>query len=208
MITLIIAGLCVIVTEIGMLEPELYEAIAYAYPITYPWQICTGVFLHGAPDLPMEVSIGHLVFNLLLVIPFGLMTEKILGSKRFALMSLVMWMVNAITFYIIAIVITPQGERALGAGISGVAFSYGIIGAYSLYVLGKKNFRLLLKQGDFYLLMNIMIAMILMVNPYVAGKSSMIIHIVAILAGLLFAAFYRMEIRDFFQTETTNQERG
>ena len=56
------------------------------------------------------------------------MIEKILGRKRFALMSLVLWVVNAITFYIIAFVITPQGEIAYGAGISGIAFLYGIIG--------------------------------------------------------------------------------
>ena len=69
-----------------------------------------------------------MIFNLLLVLPFGIMIEKILGSKRFALMSLVLWVVNTITFYINAFVITPQGEIAYGAGISGIAFLYGIIG--------------------------------------------------------------------------------
>ena len=38
------------------------------------------------------------------------MIEKILGSKRYALMSLVLWVINAITFYVIAVVITPQGK--------------------------------------------------------------------------------------------------
>ena len=91
--------------------PNTYEAIAYAYPIKYPWQIVTGIFLHGAPNLPLAGSIGHLIFNLLLVIPFGIMIEKILGSKRYALMSLVLWVINAITFYVIAVGITPQGEN-------------------------------------------------------------------------------------------------
>lgn len=195
------AALCVLVTAISMLAPDTYPAFAYAYPIKYPWQICTGIFLHGAPNLPMAGSIGHLVFNLLLVVPFGMMMEKILGSKRFALMTLVIWIVNAVTFYVIAFVVTPQGETAYGAGISGIAFSYGTIGAYALFILGKKNVKRLYKQVSFYLLINILITMFIMVNPYVAGVSSMIVHLVAIVAGIVYAAFYRGAINDFFTSE-------
>ena len=210
-VSVFIAALCVVVTSVSMFFPNTYEAIAYAYPIRYPWQIATGVFLHGAPNLPLAASIGHLIFNLLLVIPFGVMMEKILGSKRFALMSSVLWIVNAITFYIIARVVTPQGETAYGAGISGIAFSYGIIGTYSLFTLGKKNYKAMFKQVSFYLLLNVVIAMIVMVNPYVAGVSSMIVHIVAIVFGSIFAMRYRRIIGDFFGEEdiriTVNLER-
>lgn len=99
---------------------------------------CYWHILHGAPNLPLSGSIGHLIFNVLLVIPFGIMIEKILGSKRFALLSLTLWIVNAITFYIIAFVITPQGETTYGTGISGIAFSYEIIGLYSCSSLEKR----------------------------------------------------------------------
>ncbi|MBQ7344554.1 MAG: rhomboid family intramembrane serine protease [Oscillospiraceae bacterium] len=198
-VSVMIGALCMAVTLVYMLFPDTYQALAYAYPIRYPWQICSGVFLHGSPELPLAGSIGHLVFNLLLILPFGIMAEKILGSKRFALMSMVLWVVNAITFFVIAMVVTPKGETAYGAGISGVAFSYGIIGLYVLWVLGKKDHKRLFKQVSFYLLINIVVAMIVMVNPYVAGVSSMIIHIVAIVFGIVFAAFYRKEIGAFLQ---------
>lgn len=198
-VSLIIAILCITTTIIAILFPNMYETIAYRYPVEYPWQVCTGIFLHGAPNMSMAVCVGHLIFNLLLVIPFGIMIEKILGSKRFALMTLVLWIVNAITFYIIAFVITPEGETASAAGISGIAFSYGIIGLYLLYVLGKKNFKRMFKQVSFYLLINIIIAMIIMVNPYVAGVPSMIIHIVAIVCGIIYAVFYRGAINEFFE---------
>ena len=150
-VSLILAVLCVTVTLISFLFPDTYNAFAHAYPIMYPWQICSGVFLHGSPELTMAGSIGHLIFNLLLVIFFGIMIEKILGSKRFVLMTLGLWTVNAVTFYVIAYLITPQGETATGAGFSGIAFSYGIIGLYSLYVLAKKNFKLMFKQVSFLL---------------------------------------------------------
>ena len=198
-VSIVIAILCVVVTLISLFIPSTYQAIAYTYPIEYPWQVCTGIFLHGAPNSPIKEIIGHLIFNLLLVIPFGIMLEKILGSKRFALMSLVLWIVNAITFYIIAFIITPQGESASAAGISGIAFSYGIIGLYSLFTLGKKNFKLMFNQVSFYLLLNIIITMIIMVNPYVAGIFPMIVHIVAIIFGIIFTMFYHKVIEDFFQ---------
>ncbi len=200
-VSIIIATLCIVVTLISMLFPDTYQAIAYAYPIKYPWQICSGIFLHGSPELPMAGSIGHLIFNLFLVIPFGIMIEKIFGSKRFVIMSIVLWVVNAITFYIIAITVTPKGETAYGAGISGIAFSYGIIGLYSLFVLGKKNFKLMFKQVSFYLLINIVVMMIIMVNPYVAGVSSMVIHIIAIVFGIIYTIFYHKAIEEFFHTK-------
>lgn len=200
-VSVIIASLCIVATSISMLFPDTYQAIEYVYPVQYPWQICSGIFLHGSPDLPMVRSIGHLLFNLLLVIPFGVMIEKMLGSKRFLFMSIVMWMVNSITFFIIAMVITPKGEIAEGAGISGVAFSYGIIGLYTLLTLGKKNIKLLLKQVSFYLLFNIVVAMIIMVNPYVAGIHSMIVHIVAIVLGIVYAIVYHKAIKEFINTK-------
>ncbi len=194
-----IAVLCIMVTIISMVFPDVYQSIAYAYPLKYPWQICSGIFLHGSPELSMAGTIGHLCFNLLLVLPFGIMLEKILGSKRFALMSVILWIVNAITFYTIAVIQTPEGENAYGAGISGIAFSYGMLGLYVLFLMAKSNVKKLLRQVSFYLLMNVIVVMLIMVNPYVAGISSMFIHLVAILSGITFAILYHKDIKHFFE---------
>ena len=198
--SVIIAVLCVAVTFVAMVFPDTYQMFGSAYPIRYPWQICSGVFLHGSPELTMAGSIGHLIFNLLLVLSFGIMIEKILGSKRFVLMTLGLWTANSVTFYVIAYLITPKGETAIGAGFSGIAFSYGIIGLYSLIVLAKKNFRAMFRQVSFYLLINIVVAMLIMVNPFVAGVPSMITHIVAIVLGIVCILVYRKAIRGFFNS--------
>lgn len=178
--------LCIIVTFISVVSPNVYNALAYAYPIKYPWQICSGIFLHGSPDLSMVGTIGHLSFNLLLVLPFGIMIEKIIGNKRFLILSVCVWIVNALTFYIIAFCVTPKGETAYGAGISGIAFSYGIIGLYSLFRLGKKDLKSLFKQVSFYFILNLVVIMLVMINPYIAGVSSMIIHLVAVVTGIIY----------------------
>ena len=73
------------------------------------------------------------------------------------------------------------------------------MGLYLLFVSAKNNIKLLFKQVSFYFLVSIIIAMIIMVNPYVAGTASMIMHIVAIIAGVVFAMIYRKTIKAFFR---------
>ncbi len=200
-VSLVMAAICVVVTIVSFVVPDTYNIFASTYPIQYPWQILSGMFLHGDPTLTAAVNIGHLIFNLLLVLSFGLMIEKILGSKKFALLTIGLWLVYIATFNIIAVITTPEGEKAYGAGISGVAFAYGIMGLYSLFLLAKKSLKRMFKQVSFYLLMNNIIAMLVMVNPFVAGVSSMIVHIVAIIAGIIGIAFFRKTINNFLDSE-------
>ena len=65
--------LCIAVTLISQLIPSTYGAFRFMYPVKYPWQVFTYIFLQGAPQelLPegfqysaMELTIGHLGYNL------------------------------------------------------------------------------------------------------------------------------------------------
>lgn len=193
-VSIVVAILCICVTVFSFMIPSTYKTLAYEYPIQYPWQIITGLFLHGSPELSNVGCLGHLVFNLLLVLPFGIMIEKIIGSKGFLIGSLGLWIVNIVTFYVLAVIQTPEGETAYGAGISGVAFSYGVMGLYvliRLFVLTKTK---LFTQVSFYLLLNIIVIMLIMVNPIVAGVSSMIIHMVAVGAGIILTIIFKKKI--------------
>ena len=93
-VSLCIAVLCIAITLVSFVFPDKYNALAYAYPMRYPWQIFSGLFLHGAPNLSQVGSVGHLLFNLFLVLPFGVMIEKILGSKRFLSGTICFWCTN------------------------------------------------------------------------------------------------------------------
>ena len=83
--------LCIVVTLISQLIPSTYGAFRFMYPVKYPWQVISYIFLQGAPQelLPegfqysaMELTIGHLGYNLLLILPFGILVEKITGTKK------------------------------------------------------------------------------------------------------------------------------
>lgn len=193
-VSLIIASLCIVVTVISFIFPDMYTSLAYAYPIKYPWQLLTGVFLHGSPVLSTAGSIGHLLFNLLLVLPFGIMVEKVIGSKKFLIGTLFFWIINLIAFYVGAYFTISSGDNLYGAGISGVAFSYGIIGAYVLFTLFRKVKTQMFRQVSFYLLANIIIIMFIMINPYVAGIQSMIAHLIAVFAGIIYTFIIRKDI--------------
>lgn len=201
-VSLVTAFACVVITLITICAPSSYNTLAYAFPVENFWQVCSGIFVHGTPDMPLGATIGHLVFNLLLVLPFGIMTEKIIGSKKLAILFLIAWAINSAAFFVIASQMTPAGETAYGAGISGIAFTYGIIGMYVLYRLLRNDAKLLFKQVSFYLLLSIVIAMIIMINPFVAGVSSMIMHLVAVITGIVYIAIERRTLDGFIRSDS------
>ncbi|MBQ2201142.1 MAG: rhomboid family intramembrane serine protease [Clostridia bacterium] len=195
-VSAIVAALCIAVTTVYLLFPQTWESIAYSYPINHPWQICSGIFLHGSPELSTEATVGHLLFNLLLILPFGLLIEKAIGSKRFFIMFLILWAINAVAFFVIAMTTTPKGETAFSAGISGIAYAYEVVGLYVLYSLGRKDFKLLFKQVSFYCLIGIAVVMLLLICA--AGLWSAVIHFIAIVCGVIFTIAFHKTIQAFF----------
>lgn len=212
-VSLMIAVLCIAITVIAQLIPSTYTAFAFTYPIKYPWQVITYLFLHGytedilPADFPyaaMQVTVGHLIYNLLLVIPFGILVEKVIGRMRFLILSVSARLVHMIFTLILFMVITPEGEANLAAGASGLAFSYMPIGMFIVFLLGKKyGFKQLFKQVSFYLLSPIAImTLIIALSPNVKGVTgiwSMIMHILGILVGIIFSVVNRKRINDYFQ---------
>jgi membrane associated rhomboid family serine protease len=184
-----------------------------AYPVKYPWQVITYAFLHGytkevaPPDFPyslVQLTIGHLVYNLLLVIPFGILIEKVVKSKRFLLLSVAAWLMNLSFSLVLASIIAPEGTDAFAAGASGFAFSYMPVGVYIIFVLGKKyGFKQLFKQVSFYLLLPIAITtLIIALSPSVKGVTgiwSMMMHIIGVFVGVVFSVIYNKQIKEFYE---------
>ena len=200
-VCLAITVLCIIVTLISQFVPSTYMAFKFMYPIEYPWQIITYIFLQGVPqelippDYPysaMELTIGHLGFNLLLLLPFGILVEKIIGTKKMLALFAASWVADVIAILIMGAIYTKDGEQFGVSGASGLAFCFMPIGVYALFVLGRKHgFGKLLKQLSFYLLMLIAVMTLLFaISPNIGGVTgipSMIIHLLAIVIGVIFA---------------------
>ncbi len=80
-------------TELFMLTPD---------SLIMPWQFLTAVFLHG--------GVVHLLYNLFALVLFGLMLEKMIGSKRF----LILFLLSGIAANIFSFFAYPN-QSALGA---------------------------------------------------------------------------------------------
>ncbi|MCR4649877.1 MAG: rhomboid family intramembrane serine protease [Lachnospiraceae bacterium] len=211
-VSIAIAVLCLAVTIISQLKPSTYIAFAFTYPVKYPWQVISYVFLHGiAKDLlppdfpfsPMKLAIGHVGFNLLLILPFGILCEKVLGNVKFLLLSAVAWLTDIGCIFILAL--SSKDDTFLSAGASGLAFAYMPVGMFIIISLGKKyGFKNLFKQIIFYLLMPIAIfTFIFAVSPNVAGVTgveSMIVHLLALCVGVLMAVLFRKKIKGYFES--------
>lgn len=206
--------LCIIVTLISQLIPSTFLVFAF-FPLKYPWKIITWIFLHGAPqdllppDAPysaIDLTIGHLGYNLLLILPFGILVEKILGTKKMLVLFAVSWAADTIAFLIIGAVYTivlNESELAGGAGASGLAFCFVPIVVYALFVLGRKyGFGKLFKQVSFYFLMSMTVpTLIISLSPSVSGVTgieSMIIHLLALVIGIIFTIVFRKFIKAYF----------
>lgn len=211
-ISIAIALLCVIITLISQLFPSTYMALTFTYPVRYPWQLITYIFLQGVPgellppDFPyssMELTIGHLGYNLLLLLPFGVLVEKVIGSKRFLALFASAWTVDAILNFIMGVIYTKDGESFAVSGASGIAFSFMPVGVYILCVMAKRyGFGKLFRQVSFYLLMGIALpTAVISLIPNIAGVAgipSMIIHLMALAIGVVFAFICKGKIACFF----------
>ena len=211
-ISIAIALLCVIITLISQLVPSTYMAFTFSYPVKYPGQLLTYVFLQGIPgellppDFPyssMELTIGHLGYNLLLILPFGILVEKVIGIKRFLALFASTWIVDVILNFIMVVIYTKDGDSFAVSGASGLAFSFMPVGIFILFVMGKKyGFGKLFRQVSFYLLMGIALpTAVISLIPNIAGVAgipSMIIHLIALAIGVVFAFICKGKIACFF----------
>jgi membrane associated rhomboid family serine protease len=218
-ISIAIALLCIVITLISQLVSSTYMAFTFSYPVRYPWQLITYIFLQGIPGelLPpdfaysaMELTIGHLGYNLMLILPFGILVEKVIGSKRFLALFTATWIADVIVNFIMGMIFTKDGDSFAVSGASGLAFSFMPVGISILFVMGKKyGFGKLFRQVLFYLLMGIAIpTMVIALMPDIAGVAgipSMIIHLIAIVMGIVFAVIFKGKTVSFFDGKNVKQ---
>ena len=212
--------LCIAVTLISQLIPSTYEAFRFMYPVQYPWQVISYIFLQGIPkelmpeELPysaMELTIGHLGYNLLLVLPFGILVEKIIGTKKMLVLFAMTSVLDLIANLIMGAVYTKTGIVYGCSGASGMAFAFMPVGMYALFLLGNRfGYGKLFKQISFYVLLGIAVpTIIISVTPNIAGVTgipSMVIHLLGLVIGTFFAIVFRKTLQDFFDKEKAARE--
>lgn len=170
-------GICVLVFLLQLIIPGFTEFFLLdGNAIPQFWRFISSIFLHG--------GIGHLFYNMFALGIFGLILERLIGSKKFLMVFIISGIVANIISY-------PFYDSSLGA--SGAIF--GVIGALILV-------RPMITVWAFGMPMPIFIAGILWAGgdligavAFVTGNpidnTGNIAHLSGLVIGLIFGAFYR-----------------
>jgi hypothetical protein len=94
-----------------------YFVFIPAYAAHYPWMYVTSIFLHA--------SLEHILVNMVVLLIFGTLLERRVGSKRFLLIFMVAGIVGNIGYQI-----TSTSPYIPGIGASGAI--YGLMGALAI----------------------------------------------------------------------------
>jgi len=111
--------ICILVSVPSAVFPSYFEVFSGEIPHEYWWQNFSMAFQHGAKGMPLAIF-GHLALNAVLLLTCGRFVEKLLGSSKFLLLTLIAWMGFILTQWL------------LGIWLNG---SSGIIWAYSPFLL-------------------------------------------------------------------------
>lgn len=109
-----IAGICVAFFIFQLIIPGFTDSLVLNQAsVIQPWRFFSAIFLHG--------SVSHILFNMFALILFGLILEKIIGSRKF----LLVYFVSGIAANLIAVNFYQSSLGASGA-------IYGILGCLTI----------------------------------------------------------------------------
>ncbi len=139
-----------------------------------PYRFVSAIFLHG--------SLAHLVYNLFALIFFGLILEKVIGSKKFLLV-----------FFISGILANLLAVNFYTASLGASGAIFGVIGALTVI-------KPLMTVWAFSLPMPLFVASILwtignIIQTFVPSNIGTLAHLTGLAIGLIFGFFFRAGIK-------------
>lgn len=169
----------------GRLGLQIIEKMFFVSPIAYErsgndpaaslkrgevWRIITPIFLHG--------SAIHLFMNMLTLIAFGRITERLIGTPRFALMILILGTLPTA----LACLMPPNLDGSpFTVGISGVV--YGLISYLWLLSMQRPDLGFRVPGGLIIFLLGFIVMGFLGVIPHISNWA----HLGGFLVGLVLA---------------------
>lgn len=181
---MIFAAGCILVSVPTYFYPELYDVFGGEKLVYYPWQLVTHFLQHGSYMGPLPLLL-HLICNLMVVMTFGVISEKVLGAKRFFII-------------IIASLFIAQFFRLTlgvwGNGASSITWAFGPIAFLCILNMNRKDRAKLLKDFMFYVCIFIFLViwvLITAVNIANGWFYSNLFHLIATIVGIVFALTWR-----------------
>ena len=156
-LTYIIAITCLLVTFSIYFFPNLNLILNAENHIQYPWQRFVAIFAHGAGNTPIFM---HLFGNLIGLLIFGCLTEKLIGIVRYAILT-----VACVIVFLLHFTIT----NGYGNGVSVIAWGVLPFGAYIIVHNSTPSVKTLLSK--FHIIMITLLIWAWFVFPLAIGPN-------------------------------------
>lgn len=163
-------------------------------PFDYNWAPLIGVFLHGRFIVFSDII--HSFGNMIFLFYFGILTEKVLGTSKMLLLTILSFFGNITYFYIV---------NRWGWGVSQVSWAYILIP----FVLIYKQIKLQKFKAfkSFWIIIGVLFlchAWIIMTIIQLNNMHNNIVHLIPTIIGIVFCIIWLRDNKEKVSIEKTN----
>ena len=124
----VISTLALICLSLGLLTSfygdAMYDLLAFHSKPAYAWQYVSGTLMHGSKGAPIWFLWVHLLLNGLMILPFGGLLERKIGSRQVLIVFVTAIVLSSIVFHLLT-----QEQDIQATGISAVGYAFVTGGA-------------------------------------------------------------------------------
>ena len=153
----------------------MYDLLAFHSKPVYAWQYVSGTLMHGSKGAPVWFLWVHLLLNGLMILPFGGLLERKIGSRQVLIVFVTAIVLSSIVFHLLT-----QEQDIQATGISAVGYAFVTGGAMILPNVWKEFSRTV---KLFYLFLIFLSGLMLL--PVITGWISTLLHLSGIVSYLL-----------------------
>jgi hypothetical protein len=167
--------ICVLVFIIQLLIPGFTELFFLSeHALFMPWQFITAILLHG--------SLTHLLYNLFALFLFGLILERLIGSKKFLWLFLISgFLANLISFFWYPNALGASGAIMAVLGTVAVLRPMMVVWAFSM------------PMPMFVLAIIWVVGSVLGIYGFGDQGTGYLAHLSGIFIGILYGLFLRLK---------------
>lgn len=189
-VTVSLAVTSFIMSVLVWLVPDLFDYLCIETRPQYIWQYFSGCFIHGIE--PRWVMWLHMGMNFMGLLPLGIITEKVIGTKKTFFLFLAELVVTAVCLQLVT-----WNNPGQASGISTITYAFATVAFYCIYVVIRRKEVSCFKQPLFYYVVFElvgMLQMLVMMNP-VNAVMSFTGHVSGIIVGVIAVAFTAKDIK-------------
>lgn len=187
LISFILLLTCTIVTIPTAFQNEIYYVFSLNSKPFYFWQVFSGIFEHSI--FPNWFIWPHFLGNMSIVILFGILIERVLGSNKMLLLT----SLGAVS-YVLFFHIRFKGQIQTGSGASGIVYAFAPVALYIIWKFIKSTKYNYAKDILFYILGFEFIFIWGFITAVSSWNGTNIYHVIATMIGIFFLITFKKQI--------------